>query len=79
MEALGGANSCDLLGMTEDSMDTDICSADGFGLNTSSPIPTTVLSTPIASSKKPAAFTGGKSGKKGVYLFNLLINFEIYY
>lgn len=63
MEALG-ANSCDLLGLTEDSMDTDICSADGFGLNTSSPIPTTVLSTPVASSKKPAAFTGGKSGKK---------------
>lgn len=64
MEALGGANSCDLLGITEDSMDTDIGSADGFGLNTSSPIPTTVLSTPIASTKKPAAFTGGKSGKK---------------
>lgn len=63
MEALG-ANSCDLLGMTEDSMDTDIGSADGFGLNTSSPIPTTVLSTPVTTSKKPAAFTGGKSGKK---------------
>lgn len=64
MEANGGANSCDLLGLTEDSMDTDIGSADGFGLNTSSPIPITILNTPATSSKKPAAFTGGKSGKK---------------
>lgn len=64
MEALGGANSCDLLGLTEDSMDTDIGSADGFGVCTSSPIPT-ALSTPVSStSKRPAAFTGGKSGKK---------------
>jgi hypothetical protein len=64
LEAHGGTNSLDFMGMTEDSMDTDIGSADGFGLNTSSPIPTTILSTPIASTKKPAAFTGGKSGKK---------------
>jgi len=62
MEAIGGGNSCDF-GMTEDSMDTDIGS-DGFALNTSSPIPTTVLSTPASTSKRPAAFTGGKSGKK---------------
>lgn len=63
LEAHGGTNSLDFMGMTEDSMDTDIGSADGFG-HTSSPIPTTILSTPIASTKKPAAFTGGKSGKK---------------
>ncbi|KAL7016182.1 hypothetical protein ACKWTF_009954 [Chironomus riparius] len=62
MEANGGGNSCDF-GMTEDSMDTDIGS-DGFALNRSSPIPTTVLSTPASTSKRPAAFTGGKSGKK---------------
>lgn len=62
MEANGGANSCDF-GMTEDSMDTDVGS-DGFALNTSSPIPTTVMNTPASSSKRPAAFTGGKSGKK---------------
>lgn len=42
-------------------MDT-IGSADGFGINTS-PLPAT-LSTPISTSKRPAAFTGGKSGKK---------------
>lgn len=64
MEANGGANSCDMLGLTEDSMDTDIGSADGFALNTSSPIPTAALVTPISTSKRPAAFTGGKSGKK---------------
>lgn len=64
LEAHGGANSCDLLGLTEDSMDnSDIGSADGFGINTSSPIPTT-LTTPMSTSKRPAAFTGGKSGKK---------------
>lgn len=63
MEAHGGTNSCDMLGLTEDSMDTDIGSADGFGINTSSPIPAQ-LSTPISTSKRPAAFTGGKSGKK---------------
>lgn len=63
LEAHGGANSCDMLGLTEDSMDTDIGSADGYGLSTSSPVPTT-LSTPISTSKRPAAFTGGKSGKK---------------
>lgn len=44
-------------------MDTDIGSADGFGINTSSPIPAT-LATPVSTSKRPAAFTGGKSGKK---------------
>lgn len=63
MEAHGGANSCDMLGLTEDSMDTDIGSADGFGISTSSPIPAQ-LSTPVSTSKRPAAFTGGKSGKK---------------
>lgn len=44
-------------------MDTDIGSADGFGINTSSPIPAQ-LQTPVSTSKRPAAFTGGKSGKK---------------
>jgi protein polybromo-1 len=63
MEANGGTNSLDMLGLTEDSMDTDMGSADGFGLNTSSPIPTTI-STPASTSKRPPAFTGGKSGKK---------------
>lgn len=63
LEAHGGANSCDMLGMTEDSMDTDLGSADGFGINTSSPIPAQ-LQTPVSTSKRPAAFTGGKSGKK---------------
>lgn len=63
MEVHGGANSCDLLGLTEDSMDTDIGSADGFGLSTSSPVPA-LLTTPVSTSKRPAAFTGGKSGKK---------------
>lgn len=62
LEALGGTNSCDMLGLTEDSMDTDIGSADGFGI-TASPIPAQ-LSTPVSTSKRPAAFTGGKSGKK---------------
>lgn len=63
LEAHGGTNSCDLLGLTEDSMDTDIGSADGFLVSTSSPIPAQ-LSTPVSTSKRPAAFTGGKSGKK---------------
>lgn len=63
LEAHGGANSCDMLGMTEDSMDTDLGSADGFGISTSSPIPAQ-LQTPVSTSKRPAAFTGGKSGKK---------------
>lgn len=52
-----------LFGITEDSMDTDIGSADGFGLNTSSPLPT-LLTTPVSTTKRPAAFTGGKTGKK---------------
>jgi hypothetical protein len=64
LEAHGGTNSLDnIFGITEDSMDTDIGSADGFGIHTSSPLPTQ-LSTPVSTAKRPAAFTGGKSGKK---------------
>jgi len=49
-----------MLGLTEDSMDTPSIGSD-FA-HTSSPIPMSNM-TPVAS-KRPAAFTGGKSGKK---------------
>lgn len=52
-----------IFGIAEDSMDTDIGSADGFALNTSSPLPIQ-LTTPVSTNKRPAAFTGGKTGKK---------------
>lgn len=64
LESNGGSNSNDLmLCMTEDTMDS-VGSADFT--NTSSPIPSSGhgLSTPATTNKRPAAFTGGKSGKK---------------
>lgn len=53
-----------IFGIAEDSMDTDVGSADGFVLNTSSPLPIQLLTTPVSTNKRPAAFTGGKTGKK---------------